>query len=242
MSDSEPEGDKFKVYLTATIDRDAVVAALYKDVDEESVAEETFVFESLHGHTTQQVVRHHRDSGSKEEDVHPKMFLVFDSDDLEERGALFVSLDEYHGFDDAVRLMPDDANMSICSLSIANDDWHTLREDLPDEKTETAPVDWFALYNLLPNGQQARFDDAALAMNLGIQEVGVGDPGEDLNMDGLRKIYRDVSPDIRDVGRIRDGHAAYADENGLDADRFAVIDGQYEDDGVLIAQVQPNQD
>ncbi|UNI16061.1 hypothetical protein JDV02_002536 [Purpureocillium takamizusanense] len=241
MSDDEGQGLAYKVYITAPeLDEATVISALCDDDEEDA---DNFKVETLAGHPTQAVIRHHR-AGNHDDDVNAKLLLVFDSDDLEERGALLVSLDEYHGFDDGVRLPPSDANNSISSLSIANEDWYTLRQDVPDEKTDATPVEWFALYDALPkDDRRGNFDAALRAMNKGVQDVGADEPDEEGDPDELPRFYKAARAEAGDdIERIADGHAAYAEEHGVDAARFAAIDADYEADGALFVQVEPEWD
>lgn len=240
MSDTESEGPglAFKVYVTASgLDERAIIEALFEDGEEDA---ESLKIEKLEGQGTQAVIQHHRDSNHDETGTNAKLFLVFDSADFAARGVLLVSLDEYHGFDDAVRYAPAEANNFIGSLSISNEDWYTVRMDVPEEKTETAPVDWFALYNLVPKKDD--FNAALLAMNKGVQDVGVSDPDEDGDADELPKFYRAVRAGNRSLDQIISDHPSYADENGLDAARFAVIDGDYREKGALLVQASPERD
>ncbi|KAJ6440724.1 Cupin domain containing protein [Purpureocillium lavendulum] len=239
MSDTEEQSLAFKVYITATgLDEATVIDALCGDDDEDS---DNFKVESLTGRSTQAVAQHHR-TANNDEVTNSKLFLVFDSTDLEERGALIVSLDEYHGFDDAVRYPPEDANNYISSLSIANEDWYTVRQDVPEQKTDAAPVEWFALYNLLPKARQADFESALLAMNKGVQDIGVDEPDEEGDPDELPKFYKAARAESSDIGQISDAHAAYAEEHGLDENAFAVVDDDYKTKGALIVQVAPERD
>ncbi|KAH6986671.1 hypothetical protein EDB80DRAFT_690811 [Ilyonectria destructans] len=68
---------------------------------------------------------------------------------------------------------------SVTSLCVANDNWFTFRESMPDQKTDAVPVEWFALYNLLPD-QTGDFDKALTRMN------------EDGNSEGSTGVWEDV--------------------------------------------------
>ncbi|KAH6876736.1 hypothetical protein B0T10DRAFT_585128 [Thelonectria olida] len=229
----------FKVYVTADLDHDAVINALCDD-DEEDAG--NFKLETLRGQKTQDLIQRHRNRAQEQPYAHPTLFLVFDTEDLDERGVLLVSLDEYHGFDDAVRYPPEDANSYISSLSIENEDWYTLRQDVPDEKNKASPVNWFALYNLLPSSQHDKFTDAALAMNSGTQYLGIDEPEEHLDVDELPKLYRAIRPDRSDIGVICDRHASLAENSALCMGQFAAIDDDYKIGGALIVQVKPQRD
>ncbi|KAG6007345.1 hypothetical protein E4U43_000331 [Claviceps pusilla] len=236
--ESEGSSLTFKVYITAPdLDESAVLEALCGDDAEDT---ENFKIEQLSGQNTQAVIQRHRQGNHDESDTNPKLFLVFDSTDLAERGTLLVSLDEYHGFDDAVRLLPEDANNVISSLSISNEDWYTVRQDVPEEKTAATPVEWFALYNSVP--KKDGFNHALRAMNKGVQDVGVSGPDEEGDADELPKFYKPVRAGSRSLDQIISDHPFYAEENGVDPSRFAVIDGDYRQTGALLVQVSPGRD
>ncbi|KAF7556006.1 hypothetical protein G7Z17_g1738 [Cylindrodendrum hubeiense] len=157
MSDYDGSYYEYKVYVTIPdLNRDAVLEALRGD-DDEDIDEDVdeVKAEILHGQTTQEVIQHHRDSTPRGGNEHPKRFLVFDTADLDGRGVLLVSLD----------------------------DWFTFRESLPDAKTDAVPVNWFALYNLLPEEKQDDFETALAKMNEGAQIIGVSDD-DGMKVDG----------------------------------------------------------
>ncbi|TDZ99608.1 hypothetical protein C8034_v000019 [Colletotrichum sidae] len=172
MSDYDGQYYAYKVYVTCDVSRDTIVQALTDDGEEEL---DKITVESRSGQTTQSVITHHRENTTRGGKEHPSRFLVVDSADLEGRGVLLVSLAEYHGFNDGLRFAVKEARDNINSLCVANDDWFTFRESIPAQKTDTVPVKWYALYNLLPADQQEDFDAAFAKMNEGVQMVGVSD-------------------------------------------------------------------
>ncbi|KAG6019667.1 hypothetical protein E4U41_003141 [Claviceps citrina] len=254
MPPSDGPGSAFRVYITAPgLEASAVLEALCRDNEDAADDDaDNFHVEQLEGQSTQAVLQRHRDSDHDETGTHPKLFLVFDSADLAERGALLVGLDEYHGFSDGVRLPPGDANNTISSLSISNEDWYTLRQDVPEEKTAATPVRWFALYDAVPAVSKRDGDDddddddvfqhALSAMNRGLQDVGVSEPDEEGDADELPAYYSAVRAGGRSLDQIMGGHPSYAEENALDPARFAVIDGHYGQEGALLVQVSPERD
>ncbi|KAG5925933.1 hypothetical protein E4U42_003814 [Claviceps africana] len=231
-------GLAFKVYITASdLEEAAVLEALCPGNAEDA---ENFKVEKLVGQKTQHVIQRHRDANHNESGTNSKLFLVFDSPDLSERGTLLVTLDEYHGFDDGVRLLPDDANGVISSMSISNEDWYTVRQDVPDSMTPMIPLDHFALYNALTRRED--FNYALMAMNKGLQDVGVSDPAEEGDVDELPKFYKPVRALNRNLDQIISDHPLYAHEQGLDEAHFALIDGEYRHKGALLVQVSPDRD
>lgn len=226
-----------RVYITATTLGTREVKAALSDGEGRDV--EDFQALRLDGSTTQAVVRHHRrDNGGN----HSTLFIVFDSVAFDKRGTLLVSLDEYHGFDDAVRYPPLEARYLTASLSIGNEDWYTIRQDLPSHKTDAAPMEWFALYNLLPSPNRQDFQSAIFVMNKGLQDVGLDNMADDGDLDELPRIYKAVETDSQDISQISDRHAAYAEDHDLDLGQFAVINDEYQTRGVLIVQAQPVKD
>ncbi|KYK58482.1 hypothetical protein DCS_05498 [Drechmeria coniospora] len=240
MSDSEPESSIFKVYITADLDKVTVMRALCGDDEEDAENFDPMLFR---GQTTQQVIRYHREEVSNEYHGHSKLLIVFDDEDLLRRGVLLVSLREYHGFDDAVRCPPEHANVYVSALGIDNEDWYAVRLDVPDDMTPAEPVDWFGLYNLLPDSRRHVFDEAVRAMNKGLQDVGVdvsSDDGEDGEADDLPRLYRPLHPARRDVAKVKSDHGLHARRHGLDRRRFAVVDEHYETRGALVVQLEPS--
>lgn len=183
MSDYNGSYYEYKVYVTVSdLTSDAVIQVLFSESDDADEEADEVTVEILQGQTTQAVIRHHRDNTPKGGDKHPKLFLVFDSTDLDGRGVLLVSLDEYRGYDDAVRFPAKEARDSITSLCVANDNWLTFRESMLDQKTNAVPVEWFALYDLLPD-KTGDFDKALVRMNEGVQLIGVSD--DEMDADGV---------------------------------------------------------
>ncbi|KAG5937890.1 hypothetical protein E4U53_008120 [Claviceps sorghi] len=235
---SDSPGLAFKVYITASDLGEAVVLeALGAGSTDDA---ENFKIETLVGQKTQDVIQRHKDTNHDQSGTNSKLFLVFDSTDLSERGALLVSLDEYHGFDDAVRLLPEEANDVISSLSISNEDWYTVRQNVPEVKTPTTPLEYFALYNAIPKKDD--FSNALRAMNKGLQDMGLSDPDEEGDADELPKFYKPARSGNRSLDQIISDHPFYAQENRLDEARFAVIDGDYRQKGALLVQVSPERD
>ncbi|KAG5975037.1 hypothetical protein E4U56_004005 [Claviceps arundinis] len=228
----------FKVYITASdLKESAVLQALRRYHCGEI---EDIVIERFDGLDTQEVIHIHRNSSHHECGTHPTLLLILDSTDLEERGALLVSLNEYHGFDDALRLIPDLSIDFMSSLSAVGEGWYTLRLDVPDEKTAATPFRWFALYKA--SSQRSIFNEAVVAMNRGVQEAGVAGPDRESSAEELPRIYTAARGRQRSLDQIIDDHPFFAETRGLDPDHFAVIDGEYRKKGALIVQVSPERD
>ncbi|KAG5913455.1 hypothetical protein E4U61_006861 [Claviceps capensis] len=248
MSDSEsitmrtPESGAsalaFKVYITASDLKESVVLQALSRYHHGEI--EDIVIERFDGLDTQEVIHIHRNSSHREYGTHPTLLLILDSTDLEERGALLVSLNEYHGFDDALRLIPDLSIDFMSSLSASAEGWYTLRLDVPDEKTAATPFRWFALYKA--SSQRGTFNEAVVAMNRGVQEAGVAGPDRESGVEELPRIYTAARGRQRSLDQIIDDHPFFAEMRGVDPDHFAVIDGEYRKKGALIVQVSPERD
>ncbi|PHH61414.1 hypothetical protein CDD81_385 [Ophiocordyceps australis] len=243
MYDTDRYGTRFKVYLTRhELRRKAVEAALCRGLDQDCVSDETFIFIDMAGKTTQEAVQHFRDTrDTKDRTINGSMLLVFDSADLVERGALLISLYEYHGYDDAVRLRPAAAHVAICALNVGNDNWYSQRHGVPNEQTARMPVDWFALYDLLASDDADLFQQALVAMGQGVMLLGTDTEEQELDLGPVKNIFRRVRPNDDDASleHLEQRHAAFATHSFLDNDYYAVIDQDYQDDGVLIVRLWP---
>ncbi|RYP07908.1 hypothetical protein DL765_008978 [Monosporascus sp. GIB2] len=179
----------YKVYITITdLTSDTIIQTLCHDeYDEQLEDPESVHVEIRLGQTTQALIRCHRDSISRESDIHPKLFLVIDSIDLQSRGVLLVSLDEYHGYNDALRYPIKEGRDVLSSLMIANDDWFTCREGNLRLRSDAVPHKWFSLYNFLPKGPEGSFEKAFGKMNEGVHMLGVSnqDEGDDMETGGV---------------------------------------------------------
>ncbi|KAF7556642.1 hypothetical protein G7Z17_g1287 [Cylindrodendrum hubeiense] len=234
MSDDDGSYYEYKVYVTVSeLTHDTVIESLFGDGDED--ADEVTV-EMLHGQTTQAVIRHHRHNTLKGGDKHPKLFLVFDLTDLDGRGVLLVSLDEYHGYDDAVRFRAKEARDYITSLCVSNENWFTLRESLPNQNTDAVPVERFALYNLLPD-HKGDFDLALAKLNEGLQLIGVSDeePDADGDSEGSTRDWEDVDDsddakepapgeeEVEEIEEQSDNEEAESERQADDDDEFPTL-------------------
>ncbi|RYO78230.1 hypothetical protein DL766_001634 [Monosporascus sp. MC13-8B] len=170
----------YKAYITIPdLTSETVTQALcHEEHDEPLEDPESVHLEIRLGQTMQALIRYHRDNAPKESDIHPKLFLVIDSIDLQGRGVLPVSPDEYHGYNDALRYPIKEGRDAPSSLMIANDGWFTCREGNLRQRSGVVPHKWFSLYNFLPKGQEGRFEKAFAKMNEGVHMLGVSNQGE----------------------------------------------------------------
>ncbi|PHH79287.1 hypothetical protein CDD82_2501 [Ophiocordyceps australis] len=247
MYDTDRYGTRFKVYLTRhELRQKAVEAALRLGLDQESAQDETFIFIEMPGKTTQEAVQHFRDTrDANDRTINGSMLLVFDSADLRERGALLISLYEYHGYDDAIRLAPADATMAICALNVGNDNWYSHRHGVPHERTARMPVEWFALYDLLSTTTDAAaFASVLVSMGQGVMLVGTDTEEQELDPTPVENIFCGVRPEVDNgahcsLADLEQRHAAFATRSFLDNDYYAVIDKDYQEQGVLIVRLWP---
>ncbi|CAG7565362.1 unnamed protein product [Fusarium equiseti] len=189
MADDEPvsfdehgDFDEFKAYITTPdVTREQLLPRLvHPEADDDGA-----VHIEIHiGKTAQELIQHHRDTTTpitKNSKIHPRLFIVVDTTDLDNRGVLLVALDEYHGFNDAVRGPVEEKRDELMSLSIANDDWSTARQISDEDKPEAVPKKYFVVYNLLSDREA--FDEAFEKLNSGLSEVNVQDDENDENME-----------------------------------------------------------
>ncbi|OBS25990.1 hypothetical protein FPOA_06520 [Fusarium poae] len=188
MADDEPvsfddhgDFDEFKAYITTPdVTREQLLPRL---VHPEADDDDAVHIEVHVGKTAQELIQHHRDTTpiTRNSKIHPRLFIVVDTADLDNRGVLLVALDEYHGFNDAVRGPIDEKRDELMSLSIANDDWYTAKQISDQDKPEAVPKKYFVLYNLISD--QDAFYKAFERLNRGLSEVNVQDEENEENMD-----------------------------------------------------------
>ncbi|KAF4987069.1 hypothetical protein FDECE_15623 [Fusarium decemcellulare] len=188
MADDEPisfdehgDFDEFKAYITTPdVTREQLLPRLVHPEDDDSDA----VHVEIHiGKTAQELIQHHRDTTpiTRNSKIHPRLLIVVDTKDLDNRGVLLVALDEYHGFNDAVRGPIEEKRDELMSLSVSNDDWYTAKQISDEDKPQAVPKKRFAVYNLLSD--QMAFDEAFEKLNSGLSEVHVQDDENDENME-----------------------------------------------------------
>ncbi|KAM0324450.1 hypothetical protein ACHAQA_008232 [Verticillium albo-atrum] len=289
----------FRAYITvAGVTRESVIAHLrHPDADDD----ENVLTEIRLGETTQSLIQYHRENTPirRDSDIHPRLFIIVDSADVQERGVMLVALQEYHGYNDAVRGPIEDVRDQLLSMAIGNDEWWTMKQIGNDDNPKAVPIKWFTAYNLHPN--EETFETAFRKLNDGLYDVhvlededymamaiaatgatdgtdgtednaasegSIGSPAEGENADNqminsengeqveeeeelvqeeedpenVNDFYKAFKPEVRSLDEVMDGHAAQAQENTQDPDMFAVIDEEYETQGVLIVRVSPEKD
>ncbi|KAM0323311.1 hypothetical protein ACHAQA_008903 [Verticillium albo-atrum] len=278
----------FRVYITVPgVTRETVVPLIrHPDAD----WDDNILTEIHLGQTTQSLIRHHRETTpiTRNSDIHPRLFIIVDSTDFQERGVMLVALDEYHGHDDAVRGAIEEVPDALRSMSIGNDEWWTMKQVQHDDHPKAVPMKWFTAYNLHPD--EETFETAFKKLDEGLYDVHVrqdeddeamavetvedgstsespvgSDVGEDNaesqmpdaeneeeeeeepvleeedEGDGI-DFYKAFKPEDCSLDSVVDRHAAQALENKQDPNMFAVIDNNYETQGVLIVRVSPEKE
>ncbi|KAH7369013.1 hypothetical protein B0T11DRAFT_278022 [Plectosphaerella cucumerina] len=167
----------FRAYVTVPgVTRETVLRHLvHPDADDD----EGVLVEVCIGETVQSLIQHHDENTPirRDSDVHPRMFIVIDSTDLQERGVLLVGLQQYHGHNDAVRGPIEEMRDSLLSMSIANTDWWEEKPIRADSNPKAVPKQWFTAYNL--HDDQTKFDEAFLKLNEGLYDVHVDEDEDD---------------------------------------------------------------
>ncbi|KAF2126645.1 hypothetical protein P153DRAFT_369316 [Dothidotthia symphoricarpi CBS 119687] len=230
---SDDEFAQIRAYATSDVDLDAILKLLHP-----INGDDDFSVVALRGYAAQQVCQRHRDDADSTDDMHSKLFLIFDRDNPQQQGVLLVNLKPYHKYPDAVRQLPEHATNCIASLNIVNTEWHEVRGSSDDTKTEFWPANWFALYNLLSKGHEEDFSTVVKSMNDGVQYIGSDAEGEEPK-GGARKFHRAIGQSKQDLAQTIAQHSTYARDHGVDAERFAVVD---KEEGILFIQIQTQYD
>ena len=241
---TDQNGDIFKVYDTVGLNRPGIIQEF-----EDNDGGEFFNYELYEGHTTQEVIQHHRRSVQAQPNIFLNLFLVVDRENIAEEGLLMVNLEPYHGYVDGVREDYGQAGNAIMSLSIFNTDWWEARgHDQSSAKTSLVPNRWFAVYNMLPADARKSFESALFLMNDGLgdasfddddEQLAHGDQGADQPKTSPQRDYHvPVEAGGKDLDRIVADHARYAESHGLDPVYFAVIDDtDWAEKGVAFVRV-----
>ncbi|KAL6353105.1 hypothetical protein LRP88_13593 [Fusarium phalaenopsidis] len=178
--DEHGEFDEFRAYITTPdVTREQVLPRLvHPEADDGAVHVEVHIRK-----TAQELIQHHRDTTpiTRNSQIHPRLFIVVDTEDLNTRGVLLVALDEYHGFNDAVPGPIDEKRDELMSLSIVNDDWYTAKQISDEDKPEAVPRNRFTVYNFLSD--QGAFAEAFEKLNSGLSEVHVQEDESDENVE-----------------------------------------------------------
>ncbi|KAG6011000.1 hypothetical protein E4U21_000030 [Claviceps maximensis] len=243
-SSSESSGSlavyPFKVYITAvTLEEQTVVDALCRDdhPDDIDLLSITWLENRL---STQEVIRYHKSVDRSELKELDNPLLIVDSTDLDERGVLLVSTEEYHGYDDGFRASIDYAIELLNTLAWVEDDWYNVRQNSLYEIPKATPVKWFALYNSL--SKENEFTEALVAMNDGLQEVLPDEMESEPRMFVATEYYVAIRGRGRSLGQIFSDHPFEAGSNDYDENYFAVIDDDYKQKGPLLVQISPDRD
>jgi hypothetical protein len=187
----------FRAYITVPdVTRETVLRHLvHPDADDD----EGVLIEVCIGKTVQSLIQHHVENTPirRDSDIHPRMFIVIDSTDLQERGVLLVGLQQYHGHNDAVRGPIEEMRDSLLSMSIANTDWWEEKPIRADSSPKAVPKQWFTAYSL--HGDQTTFDEAFVKLNEGLYDVHVDEDEDDeveMEMEAVETPDDDARSDV----------------------------------------------
>ena len=197
-------------------------------------------------HTVKETIQHHREIVKPGGQYHPDLIMIIDRSDISAGGILVLNLD-YHGYVDAIRREKNEAGNIVGSLSILNTAWCEERSAY-GEKSKFVPRDHFALYNLLPNvaitatakDEKNSFDAAVKLMNEGIGSPDLETEEDEGSYEILahpRVFYQPIESNDKDLDQIVASHDQLAQERQLDSSMLAVVDSNWEDEGVLIIKM-----
>jgi hypothetical protein len=185
------------------------------------------------GQTTLSAIAFHRALNHERHDVHPTFLIIIDAQDVSERGVLVLNLD-YFDMIDAVRMPAEEAGISVCSLSVDNTTWQETRESCNSQSPPFSAAKQFLLYGL--NTDSNNIKVACRGMN-----DGIGALNEPEGFAEHRSIYVEGSLET-DLDEIKARHGQVAREIGCSEIMFAVVDSNYDDDGVLLLKLDEGSD
>lgn len=238
--------DTTKVYCTVpNFSEEAIYELLRNDIlkDITEVKEIHYII-FMPGKTPLQISQYQYDNYRDPEYEEQWSFLIVDRVDAAKDGVLLCNLHPYHGFRDAVRQKPAEASMSCAALAVASINWSEVRESA--FLTATTRI---ALYDNRGNKDAQGFLKMAEAVDFGVHYV-VADPEDDDDepppsldsLDGLHRYTAIELPGNESTDTICTQHQRQSTEMNLDPNRLAIIDDKFDDEGVLLVQVEPRRE
>jgi hypothetical protein len=188
------------------------------------------------GNNVQSAFDFHRALNHEEQDVHPTLLIVLDTQNISEQGVLVVNL-SYHNTVDALRMPAAEAGISVCSLSIDNTTWQETRESCNDQQPPLTAVKQFLVYGLRLDSEDLEI--ACQSMNDGLGALNAQEqPG---GFSEYRSIYV-KGPLEYDLEEIKTRHCQVAKEMGCSESMFAVVERDRCQEGVLLVKLDESSD
>ena len=173
----------------------------------------------------------HRALNHEEQDVHPTLLIILDTQDISEKGVLVVNL-SYHNTIDALRMPAAEAGISVCSLSIDNTTWQETRESCNDQQPPLTAVKQFLVYGLRFGSEDV--EKSCQSMNDGLGALNAQEqPG---GFAEYRSIYV-KGPLEYDLEEIKTKHCRVAKEMGCSESMFAVVERDCCQEGLLLVKL-----
>lgn len=241
MSINLPDSE-FKAYLNTGLE-DVPIEAL-KYFSKRRLNDLYEIDTSYNGHTALEVVQHHQDVVKANNIYVLEYIIIIDRPDVAKEGVLIVHISPEDGFIDAVRQPASEAANIPPSLSISNTDWIDERIDISPKRKNYYPINWFAVYNLLPPTRQEAFQSALFFLDDGMTSLCYGLDSDEDEPNNKRQINREYYCPVNMDGEERNldqtiaKHAQYARAHNLDPIHFAVVDDtEWEEKGILFVKV-----
>lgn len=173
-------------------------------------------------------------------------FVIVDKADAVKEGALLCNLHPEHGYQEAVRQMPSEASSAAMALGVASLDWTAVREDAFLHAEPRLPR--LALYDSRGNGDKKDFLKIAELVDFGVHYE-EEDPEADVEPpptpEGLDDLFRYTALEVQghqSTDEVCKQHKQHATEKKLDQNRLAVADDKFDEEGLLLVQVEPRKE
>jgi hypothetical protein len=192
--------------------------------------------QDFNGKNVQSAFDFHQTLNHEEQDAHPILLIILDTQDVPERGVLIVNLN-YHNTIDALRMPAAEAGISVCSLSVDNTTWQEARESCNDQYPPLAAAKQFLVYGL-------KLDSEDLEISCQSMNDGLGALNAQEQPGGFAE-YRSIyvkGPREHDLGDIKTRHCRVSKEMGCSESMFAVVERDCCQEGVLLVKLDAGSD
>ncbi|CEJ84924.1 hypothetical protein VHEMI03618 [[Torrubiella] hemipterigena] len=140
--------------------------------------------------------------------------------------------------------MPGEASMSCAALAVASINWTEVRESA--FLTEKPAMIRIALYDNRASKDKQGFLRIAEAVDFGVHyvvsdgEIDDGEPPPKLDsLDGLNRYKAIELKGAESTDAVCKRHQQQSTEKSLDQNRLAIVDDKFDDEGILLVQIEP---